>query len=136
MARSTGGATIVKATQNQETFNGTVALVRVVPTGRWLDPRNRTSIDFTGSYGKITEKAYVSDGMFFPPTNIKTALYHAGAERDWFFSPRCMRWRRQAFDHNFSQGLDLQQLYGGGIGWTAIKKPKQQLDLIATHPVS
>ena len=35
-------------------------------------------------------------------------------------------------DHNFSQGLDLQQLYGGGIGWTAIKKPKQVLDLKAS----
>jgi hypothetical protein len=129
---ATGGATIVKATQNQETFNGTVALVRVVPTASWLNPRNRTSIDFTGSYGKITEKAYISDGMFFPATNIKTALYHAGAERDWFFSPRWYALAQAGFDHNFSQGLDLQQLYGGGIGWTAIKKPKQQLDLIAT----
>jgi hypothetical protein len=37
-----------------------------------------------------------------------------------------------AFDHNFSQDLDLQQIYGGGIGWTAIKRPKQELDLKAT----
>ena len=37
-----------------------------------------------------------------------------------------------AFDHNFSQDLDLQQIYGGGVGWTAIKTPKHQLDLKAT----
>ena len=28
--------------------------------------------------------------------------------------------------------MDLQQIYGGGIGWTIVKKPKQQLDLKAT----
>ena len=34
-----------------------------------------------------------------------------------------------AFDHNFSQGLDLQQTYGGGFGWTLVKDAKQTLDL-------
>jgi hypothetical protein len=37
-----------------------------------------------------------------------------------------------SFDHNFSQGLDLQQTYGGGIGWTAIKSANQTLDLKAS----
>ena len=37
-----------------------------------------------------------------------------------------------AFDHNFSQDLDLQQIYGGGIGWTFLKTPKQEADLKAT----
>jgi hypothetical protein len=37
-----------------------------------------------------------------------------------------------AFDHNFSQDLNLQQIYGGGLGWTAMKKPKQQRDLKGT----
>ncbi len=36
-----------------------------------------------------------------------------------------------AFDHNYAQGLSLQQTYGGGIGWTPIKTPKQQLDVKA-----
>ena len=30
------------------------------------------------------------------------------------------------------QNLDLQQIYGGGIGWTVIKTPKQELDLKGT----
>jgi hypothetical protein len=34
-----------------------------------------------------------------------------------------------AYDHNFSQGLDLQQSYGGGAGWTVIKNANQTLDL-------
>jgi hypothetical protein len=37
-----------------------------------------------------------------------------------------------AYDHNYSQSLDLQQIYGGGIGWTIVKKPKETLDLKAT----
>jgi len=128
----TAGATIVDATQKQHTFNGAVALVRVVPTASWLNPRNRTILDFNGSYGKITEDAYTSGGVFYPETSVKTSLYHADAERDWYLSPRVYVLVQAAFDHNFSQGLDLQQIYGGGLGWTIVKEPKQQLDLKGT----
>ena len=128
----TAGATIVQATQKQYTFNGALALVRVVPTVNWLDPRNRTILDFNGSYGKITQPAYTSEGVFYPETNTKSALYHADAERDQYFSPRMYALGQVAFDHNYSQGLDLQQIYGGGIGYTVIKRPKQQLDIKAT----
>ena len=69
----TAGATIVEATQKQYTFNGAVALVRVVPTVPWLDPRKRTTIDFNGSYGKITQDAYISGGVFYPATDTKSA---------------------------------------------------------------
>ena len=34
-----------------------------------------------------------------------------------------------AFDHNFSQGLDLQQTYSGGVGWTVIAGANETLDL-------
>lgn len=128
----TAGATIVQATQKQYTFNGAVALVRVVPTVTWLNPDNRTTVDFTGSYGKITQSAYVSEGVFYAATDTKSAIYHADAERDQYFSPRVYALAQTAFDHNFSQGLDLQQIYGGGIGWTVLKSPKQELDLKAT----
>jgi len=30
--------------------------------------------------------------------------------------------------HNYSQGLSLQQVYGGGLGYTVLKTPKQELD--------
>jgi hypothetical protein len=129
---ATAGATIVDATQKQYTFNGAVSLARVVPTATWLNPSNRTTIDFTGSYGKITQPAYVSEGVFYPATDTKSAIYHADAERDEYFSPRVYALAQTAFDHNYSQGLDLQQIYGGGIGWTIIKRPKQQLDVKAT----
>lgn len=129
---ATAGATIVDATQKQYTFTGAVNLARVVPTVTWLNPSNRTTIDFTGSYGKITQPAYTSEGVFYPETDTKSAIYHADAERDEYFSPRMYALAQTSFDHNYSQGLDLQQIYGGGIGWTIVKQPKQQLDVKAT----
>jgi hypothetical protein len=129
---ATAGATIVQATQKQYTFNGAVNLARVVPTVTWLNPTSRTTIDFTGSYGKITQPAYTSEGVFYPETDTKSAIYHADAEQDQYFSPRLYALVQTAFDHNYSQGLDLQQIYGGGIGWTILKKPNEQLDIKAT----
>lgn len=132
---ATAGATLVAATQNQYTVSGGIGLVRIVPTVSWLDPRNRTSIDFTGSFGKITQPAYTNPGP--PPVLVasvvtKSAIYHADAERDQYFSPRMFALVQTAFDHNFAQDLDLQQIYGGGIGWTALKTPQQEADLKAT----
>ena len=132
---ATAGATLVGATQKQYTFSGAVALARTVPTVPWLKTRNRTLVGFTGSYGKITQPSYVRLGP--PPvvvlaTTTKSAIYHADAERDHYFSERIFALAQTAFDHNFSQDLELQQIYGGGLGWTAIKSPRQQLDLKAT----
>jgi hypothetical protein len=129
---ATAGATLVTATENQYTFSGAVGLVRVVPTVSWLDTRNRTSVGFTGSFGKITQPAYVAAGVTVPAVTTKSAIYHAEAERDEYLSPRFFALAQTAFDHNFGQDLDLQQIYGGGIGWTVLKTPKQEADLKAT----
>jgi hypothetical protein len=120
---ATAGATIVEATQTTDTFNGGIALVRVEPWVGWLNPRERTLAGFQGSYGKITEPG--------TPTE-KTAIYHGYAERDEYISPRVYALGQATFDHNFSQSLDLQQIYGGGLGWTIVKQPMQTLDLKAT----
>lgn len=129
---ATAGAATVTATQNQYTFSGGVGLVRVVPTVSWLNPRDRTSLDFTGSYGKITQPAYVAAGVTVPAVVTKSAIYHADAERDEYFSPRFFALAQTAFDHNFAQNLDLQQIYGGGFGWTVFKTPRQEADLKGT----
>ncbi len=131
----TAGGTIVSATQNQYTASGAMSLARLVPTVIWLNPRNRTTMDLSGSFGEITQPAYTSPGP--PPTIVaavttKTAIYHADAERDEYFAPRFFALAQTAFDHNFGQDLALQQIYGGGIGWTAIKTAKQELDVKAT----
>ncbi len=132
---ATAGATLVAATQKQYTFSGGLALQRSVPTVDWLRPRNRTSIGFTGSFGKIIQPSYTDPGppaVFVPSVTNKSAIYHAEAERDQYFSPRFFVLAQTAFDHNYSQDLDLQQIYGAGIGWTLMKNPRQQLDLKAS----
>ncbi len=129
---ATAGAAIVTATENQYTFSGGIGLVRVVPTVKWLNSRDRTSIDFTGSFGKITQPAYLAGDVLVPAVVTKSAIYHADAERDEYFAPRLFALAQTAFDHNYGQDLDLQQIYGGGFGWTVYKTPKQEADLKAT----
>jgi hypothetical protein len=116
----TAGASTVEATQNSRGFTGAVALVRAIPTVNWLDPRNRTLVDFTGAYGTVSQPGSAS---------IKTNILHFDAEHDWYFTPRFYFLVDTSFDHNYSQGLDLQQLYGAGMGYTVIKRPKQELDV-------
>ncbi|MDR3741001.1 MAG: DUF481 domain-containing protein [Terracidiphilus sp.] len=130
---ATAGATMVTATQRQYTFSGGINLVRTIPTVDWLSPRNRTSIGFTSSFGKISQPAYTdSTGAFVPAVTTKSAIYHAGAERDEYISPRFYALAEATFDHNYSQDLDLQQIYGGGFGWTVLKTPRQEADLKGT----
>lgn len=129
---ATAGATLVTATQNSYAISGSIGMVRTIPTVPWLDPRNRTSFDFAGSYGKITQPSYTSGGVFTPATSTKSSILHLDAERDEYFSPRLFGLGQAAFDHNFGQDLNLQQIYGGGLGWTVLKTPKQGADLKAT----
>ncbi len=116
------GASLVEATQNSVSFNTTVNLVRAIPPPdeNWLPASNRTLVAFSDSYGKVTQPG--------TPT-VETSIFHAGAERDEYFGSNVYAFGSVAFDHNFSQGLDLQQTYGGGFGWTLIKEAKQTLDL-------
>ena len=132
---ATAGVTTVNATQHSYAVSAGVGLVRVVPTVSWLAPSNRTSIDFLGSSGKTTQPSYTTPTnppVFVPEVSTKTSIYHADAERDEYLTPRIFALALIAFDHNYSQNLDLQQIYGGGLGWTAIKTPRQELDLKGT----
>jgi len=116
----TGGASVIEATQRAQTFTGGIALIRAVPGENWLSLRNRTLVDFSTTDGHITQ----------PGTpRIKTAIYHAGLERDEYFRGKELYvFGQAAFDHNFSQGLDLQTNTGGGLGYTAVKKANETLD--------
>jgi hypothetical protein len=116
----TAGATLVEATQDSRTFNGAIALVRAEPTEDWLNPSYRTSLNFSASYGELTQPS--------TPT-IKTSIYHAAGEQDKYFTSAVFAFGQAEFDHNYSQGLNLQQTYNGGIGWTAVKSAAQELDL-------
>ncbi len=118
---ATAGASLVVATQDSETYASAITLTRTLPTETWMDPSNRTILSFTSSYGKLTQPGSPS---------VRTSIFHAEGERDEYFSPSVYAFANAGFDHDYSQGLDLQQTYGGGIGWSALKGT-DQLDLKA-----
>lgn len=120
---ATAGATLVQATQNQYTVSGALSLVRLVPSVTWLSPRNRTSADVSGSFGKITQPGTAPS---------KTSIYHADGERDQYLTNHLFVLAQAAFDHNYALDLDLQQIYGGGFGWTLFSTPTHEADLKAT----
>jgi hypothetical protein len=125
-----GGITLVEATQTGQSYNAALNLVRLVPSVDFLPPRTRSTINVLETYGKI-------DQPFIPTTPptlasvTKTNIFHADAEHDKYFTPKLYGLVGASFDHNFSQGLNLQQIYGLGLGWTIIKTPVQQFDVKA-----
>jgi Protein of unknown function, DUF481 len=118
----TVGASLVQATQESRTFTTGINLVRTVPDEDWLRRRNRTLLDLSVTYGTLEQ----------PHTPlVKTEIYHGDIERDEYFSNSVYGFAQASFDHNFSQGLDLQQTYALGLGWSVIKRPNESLDLKA-----
>jgi hypothetical protein len=116
----TAGATGVQATQNSDMFNTAVAVARVIPIESWLQTESRTIFNFNTSYGKLTQPGTPA---------VKTSILHGDGEHDVYFSSRLFSLEQFSFDHNYSLGLNLQQIYGAGIGFTAIKDARQELAL-------
>ena len=120
---ATAGLSITEATQKNQTVTAALNLVRGVPSEGWLPARSRTIFDFNEAYGKTSQSG--------TPT-VKTSLLHFDVEQDWYLSPRAFAFGQAAFDHSYSQGLSLQQNYGGGMGLVVIKKANQELDFKAS----
>jgi hypothetical protein len=118
----TTGTSMIYSTQNTSLYQVDTALKRSIPTVSWLEPKLRTTVDFTLSAGKTTQPG--------TETTI-TNIFHVGGERDEYFSPRGYYLQVLSLDHNYSQGLVLQQKYGGGIGATLLKKKEAELDITA-----
>jgi hypothetical protein len=131
----TGGATLVRSTTTGTTLNAALNLIRALPAVAWLAPKNRTTLNVNESYGKNTSPGAIPQpdppAKPIPAVTTLSSIFHADAERDEYFNARLFVLADTSFDHNYAQGLQLQQLYGGGIGWTAIKSAKQELDLKA-----
>ncbi len=116
------GTSMIYSTQDSSLYQVDTALKRSIPTVSWLEPKLRTTIDLTLSAGKTTQPG--------TETTI-TNIYHVGLERDEYFSPRGYYLQVLSEDHNYAQGLVIQQKYGGGIGATLFKKKDAELDITA-----
>lgn len=126
-----GGATLIRSTQTGTSLNAGIALIRAIPIVPYLPPKTRTTFNLLETYGKLSQPVIPQTNPPTPPSEAKTSIFHADAEHDIYFTPRFYALGELSYDHNFSQGLNLQQVYGGGLGWTPILTPVQQLDLKA-----
>jgi hypothetical protein len=127
-----GGITLIESTQTGQNYNAAINLERSVPSVNFLPPRTRSTVNVLETYGKITQPAIPQT---IPPTLAsvtKTNIFHADAEHDKYFdATRLYGLVGVSFDHNYSQGLNLQQIYGIGLGWTVIKTPVHEFDVKA-----
>ena len=124
-----GGATLIRSTQTGTSFNAGVTLLRAIPTVPYLPPSTRTTVNLLETYGKLTQPVIPQTTPPTPPSVAKTSIFHTDAEYDKYFSPRFYTLGELSYDHNYSQGLNLQQVYGAGVGWTPFQSAVQQLDL-------
>ncbi len=120
---ATGGISLTEATQKNQTFTGALNLVRAVPSEDWLDLRNRTIFDLNEAYGKLSQPGSPA---------VKTSLFHFDAEQDRYLNPRLFVFGQAVLDHSFSQGLQLQQTYGGGLGFVVFKSLNREFDFKAS----
>jgi len=121
------GATLVQSTQHGGTVNFGTSLVRQLPVLTFFPPRNKTIVNFQETYGQLTQDTEPALGIV--GSTVKTSIMHADAERDEYISKRFFILATTSFDHNYSQFLQLQQIYGAGVGYNVFTKPKQQLDV-------
>lgn len=135
----TGGATVLQSTSYGQTLTAGISLIRLIPTVAYLPPRTRTTFNLLETYGKLTQPVtplpLTCGGSRTPPgcqdSVAKTSIFHTDFEHDKYLTPRLYALGGLSYDHNYSQGLDLQQIYGGGIGYTVFQTPIHQLDVKA-----
>ena len=125
---ATLGATLVKGTNSAQTYTGAVALVRAIPTIAGLPAGSKTILNLSGTYGLAKDPLIVSgDDVFQTPSVTKTDILHGDLEYDKFFSPMVFGLTNGSADHNFGNGLQLQQSDGAGVGWGILRTPQNDL---------
>ncbi|MGH9482371.1 MAG: DUF481 domain-containing protein, partial [Terriglobales bacterium] len=117
-----GGFSQISATQNASSYTGSLNVQRPIPALDWLPQGSNTVLHFQGTYGKLSQPG--------EPT-VVTSIYTGGLEQDQDVSSRLFAFGNGQFDHNLAQGLELQQAYGGGVGWKLIDSSETQLALKA-----
>ncbi|MGH9505603.1 MAG: DUF481 domain-containing protein [Terriglobales bacterium] len=123
-----GGFGFVSATQSSQSYTASVNLTRPIPDVNWLLPRSNTQFSLQETYGSLTQPATATE----PALQVKTSVFTAALEQDQYFSRSLFVLAQAQLDHNFAQGLQLQQSYGPGIGWAAFRNFDLKMDLHLT----
>lgn len=125
---ATLGATLVKATNSSQTYTGAVGLVRAIPTVAGLPAGSKTILNLSGTYGLSRAPEIITGNTIYQAASVtKTDILHGDLEYDKFFSPMVFGLVSASADHNFGNGLQLQQTYGAGFGWGILRSPQNDL---------
>src|SRR5215469_8352318 len=124
----TGGLTVLEATSYGQTFTAGINLIRAVPSVAYLPARTRTTFNLLETYGKLTQPVVPQTIPRSPDSVAKTNIFHTDFEHDKYLTDRFYLLGNVIYDHNYSQGLDFQQIYGFGAGYTVLKDAIQTLD--------
>jgi hypothetical protein len=119
------GVDLVRATQNTRNITLGVSLQRTVSGESWVSPRYKTLVDFNLADSQISQSPEA-----LHPT-LKTDLLHGSIEHDMFLSSKLFAFVSADFLHSTSQGMKLQQTYGGGLGYVVLRDEHQELDVKA-----
>jgi hypothetical protein len=126
------GASLVEATNSAQTYTGTVALVRSIPTIASVPPLSKTTFNLSGTYGLAKSSEIISEGAVYQAPSIsKTNILHGDTEYDRYLSETIFGLVNASADHNFGNGLELQQAYGAGVGWSPLRATKNSFDVKA-----
>jgi putative salt-induced outer membrane protein YdiY len=117
--KATVGIAYTDSTEKSQSYTAALNLISNVPNETWLDQKRRTLVNLYAEYGEISQPGT-------PATKI--SILHVDAEQDWYLHARLFAFVQAIGDHNFAQGLDLQQDYGGGLGFHVLRSDKQKLD--------
>jgi hypothetical protein len=117
-----GGLNLVNATQSSQSYTASIHLDRPVPQLDWLPEQSDTQIAFEGNYGKVSQPG--------EPT-LRTNILNLALEQDQYLHDGLFTFGTAQFNHNVAQGLQLQQAYGGGIGWKRVRGDASEFDLKA-----
>src|ERR1700760_4213407 len=64
------GASLVKSTNSAQTYTGSVALVRSIPTIAGLPPISKTTLNLSGTYGLAKSDLVIIDGEVYQAASI------------------------------------------------------------------
>jgi hypothetical protein len=127
------GATVVASTNNAQTYTGAVGLVRAIPTIAGLPAGSKTIVNLSSTYGLARNAKIVSGGVVFQTAAVtKTDILHGDLEYDKFLTSVVFGLVSGSADHNLGDGLELQQAYGGGMGWGICRTPQNDLSVRAS----
>jgi hypothetical protein len=117
------GVDLIEATQKSRNVTAGVSLQRVVSDESWISPRYKTLFNLNFADGQLSQSG--------SPT-IRTDIVHADLEHDIFLSKKLFVDVSADYLHSLSQGMKLQQTYGGGLGYVLLKSENQELDVKAS----